>query len=257
MPERSQSMQQRMKKLFTEGFSVMDIAEPLPVIESCRPAADAFALIESTRLPMLGVSDGERVTGYLRMDDIHGAECGAAAKPLEDLPVLDETASLTDAFEALTGTPYCFVRTGGKVQSFVCRMDIQKPPVRMWLFGMVTILEMFMSRIITDKYSGEDWKELLSNNRLKRAERLMNERTRRGDGIRLIDCLQFSDKANIVIRDPELYDMLRFESKSQAKKAVKEFESLRNNLAHSHDLSLNWDLIVEISRALDSIVARI
>jgi len=98
---------------------------------------------------------------------------------------------------------------------------------------------------------------MLTSNRLKRAERLMHERSRRGEGVRLIDCLQLSDKANIVMKDPGLFTMLRFESKRSAQKAVKEFESLRNNLAHSHDLSLNWDTILQISRDIDIIVTRI
>jgi len=42
MMENYLSMQQRMKKLFTEGFSVMDIVEPLPVVDSCSPAAVSY-----------------------------------------------------------------------------------------------------------------------------------------------------------------------------------------------------------------------
>jgi hypothetical protein len=89
------------------------------------------------------------------------------------------------------------------------------------------------------------------------AERFMRERSRRGEGVRMIDCLQLSDKANIVIKDPKLFSLLRFESKRSAQRAVKEFESLRNNLAHSHDLSLNWNTILEISRDIDIVVSRI
>ncbi len=251
------SLQQRMKKLFVEGFSVMDIAGPLPVIDSCQPVTDAYAMIEKTRLPILGVVEEGRITGFLRVEDISEGECGFVPRPLEELPILDETASFPTAFEALTDSPFCFVRAGGDVQAIVGRMDIEKPPVRMWLFGMVTIIEMFMSRIITDAYPDDGWVDLLSKSRLSRAERFMNERARRGVGIRLIDCLQLSDKANIVIKDPELFAMLRFESKRSARKAVKDFESLRNNLAHAHDLSFNWDTILGISRDMDIIVTRI
>ena len=257
MPENYDSMQQRMKKLFTEGFSVMDIVEPLPVVESCQVAGDALAIVEQTRLPLLGVMEDGRITGYLRLEDISEGECGTAARPFDDVPVLEETASLPAAFEALAGSPYCFVRVGGEVRAIVGRMDIQKAPVRMWLFGMVTIIEMFLSRIITDAYPDNSWQEVLTRNRLKRALHLQHERSRRGEGVRLIDCLQLSDKANIVLKDQELFSKLRFESKRQAQKAVKEFESLRNNLAHSHDLVLNWDMIVEISKDIDIIVTRI
>ncbi len=157
----------------------------------------------------------------------------------------------------MDGSPYCFVRAGGEVRYIVGRMDIQKPPVRMWLFGMVTIIEMFLSRIITDAYPEDGWREMVSKTRLKRAERLMQERSRRGGAVSLLDCLQLSDKASIVLKDPELFAMLGFDSKRSARRAVREFESLRNNLAHSHDLSLNWDMILEISRDMDAIVARI
>ncbi len=257
MPERSLSMQQRMKKLFTEGFSVMDIVEPLPVVDSSSPGADALSLVEKTRLPLLGVVEEGRISGYLRLEDISAGECGSAARPFDDMTVLEETTSLPAAFEALAESPYCFVRVDGDIRAIVGRMDIQKAPVRMWLFGMVTIIEMFLSRIITDAYPDSGWRDVLTRNRLKRAEHLQLERSRRGEGVRLIDCLQLSDKANIVIKDPDLFSMLRFESKRSAQKAVKEFESLRNNLAHSHDLSLNWDTILQISRDIDIIVTRI
>ncbi len=257
MMQNSLSMQQRMKKLFTEGFSVMDIVEPLPVIDSRRPAGDALAVVEKTRLPLLGVVEEGRISGYLRLEDISDGECGSAARSFDEMPVLEETASLPAAFEALAESPYCFVRIEGEVRAIIGRMDIQKAPVRMWLFGMVTIIEMFLSRIISDAYPDSGWREMLTSNRLKRAERLQHERSRRGEGVRLIDCLQLSDKANIVMKDPELFSMLRFESKRSAQKAVKEFESLRNNLAHSHDLSLNWDTILQISRDIDIIVTRI
>ncbi len=257
MPQYNLSMQQRMKTLFTEGFSVMDIVETLPVIDSCRPGDEALAIVEKTRLPLLGVSEEGRTSGYLRLEDISGGECGAAARPFDDMSVLPETASIPAAFEALAKSPYCFVRIGDEVRGVICRTDIQKPPVRMWLFGMVTIIEMFLSRIIIEAYPGESWKEILTKNRLKRAVRLHHERSRRGEGVRLIDCLQLSDKSNIVLKDPELFAMFRFESKRSAQRAVKEFESLRNNLAHSHDLSLNWDTILQISKDIDIIVTRI
>jgi hypothetical protein len=257
MPDDSLSMQQRMKKLFTEGFTVLDIAEPLPLIDSCSPSREALSLIEKTRLPLLGVTEDGRIAGFLRLEDIAGDQCGEAASPFDEMPVLGQDSSLPATFEALADSPYCFVRIEGEVRGIVGRMDIQKAPVRMWLFGMVTIIEMFLTRIIVEAYPDDGWTEMLTKNRLKRAKSFMKERSRRGGGVRLIDCLQLSDKANIVIKDDDLFANLRFESKRSAQKAVREFESLRNNLAHSHDLSLNWDAILDISRSIDTIVTRI
>jgi len=257
MPDDSFSMQRRMEKLFTEGFSVMDIAEPLPSIEGVSPAADALELVEKTRLPILGILEEDRIAAFLRLEDISNGLCRDRARPLDELPVLEHEASLPETFEALAGSPYCLVRVDGDVRSIVGRLDIQKAPVRMWLFGMVTIVEMFMTRIILEAYPDNGWTGMLTKNRLKRAERFMKERTRTGGGVRLIDCLQLSDKATIIMKDEDLFAEFRFESKREARKAVREFESLRNNLAHSHDLSLNWEAILDISRNIDITLSRV
>ena len=76
--------------------------------------------------------------------------------------------------------------------------------------------------------------------------------------VELLECLQLSDKANILVKDPEIRREFEFESRKEAEKAVKEFESLRNNLAHSQDIErFNWDAIVEMAQRIDRIVARI
>ena len=251
------TMQRRMKKLFAEGFSVLDIAEPLPVIDSCRSAEEALALVEETKIPLVGVTDGGRSVGFLRLEDISGGECGSYTRPFDELPVLEGTASFPEAFEALAGSPWCFVGVDGEVNGIAGRMDIQKAPVRMWLFGMVTIIEMFLTRIIAEAYPGGSWTDMLSKSRVKKAEHLMKERLRGGGGVRLIDCLQLTDKGTIVIRDDELFGHFRFESKRSARRALVDLETLRNNLAHSHDLSLDWETILNISKDIDIIVSRI
>ncbi|MHC4206613.1 MAG: HD domain-containing protein, partial [Planctomycetota bacterium] len=57
----------------------------------------------------------------------------------------------------LDRSKYCFVSVLGNVGGVITRSDIQKPPVRMWLFGMITILEMFISRLLKAKYQDSSW----------------------------------------------------------------------------------------------------
>jgi hypothetical protein len=45
----------------------------------------------------------------------------------------------------------------------------------MWLFGMITIVEMFISRTIETKYPQSTWRSELTSERLKKAEDLQNE----------------------------------------------------------------------------------
>ena len=72
------------------------------------------------------------------------------------------------------------------------------------------------------------------------------------------DCLQFTDKAQILIKDPEVLHEAGFSSKKEALRAIKDLQSLRNNLAHAQDiLTYDWEIIVTISKRLDKVMTRI
>ena len=127
--------------------------------------------------------------------------------------------------------------------------DLQKPPVRMWLFGMITLLEMRTTRLIELKCPGDSWKQYLSESRLQKAEALLEERKRRNQNLELIDCLQISDKGQIIARNEEIRRLTRMQSRRQTEQAIKMLESLRNNLAHSQDIiSCDWETIVGCAR---------
>jgi hypothetical protein len=67
--------------------------------------------------------------------------------------------------------------------------------------------------------------------------------------------LQYSDKAQIVIRDEELRQQLGFSSRRQGDQAIKNLEKLRNNLAHAQNIvSLDWQTIVGLSENLEDVV---
>ena len=75
--------------------------------------------------------------------------------------------------------------------------------MRMWLFGMITVLEMRFLHLI-EAISATNWARYISPARREKALQLQIERQRRRQDARLLDCLQFSDKAQIVVRDETL-----------------------------------------------------
>ena len=69
--------------------------------------------------------------------------------------------------------------------------------------------------------------------------------SRRGQKDDLIDCLQFGDKGWILCYDEDFLNALEQSSRTQARKAVKELETLRNNLAHAQEIIPDgWQRIV-------------
>jgi hypothetical protein len=67
----------------------------------------------------------------------------------------------------------------------------------------------------------------------------------------LLDCLQFSDKIQILLKNSEFFREAGFPSLASAKKAAKELELLRNNLAHGQEISKHdWAAIVRLTERI-------
>ena len=126
----------------------------------------------------------------------------------------------------------------------------------MWLFGMITLLEMRTTRLIELNCPGDSWRQYLSESRLQKAEALLEERKRRNQSVELLDCLQISDKGQIIARNEELRRVTRMQSRRQTEQAIRMLESLRNNLAHSQDIiSCDWETIVWLCKEMERVIS--
>jgi hypothetical protein len=247
-----------MKRLFTEGFIAMDIADPLYSFDHDKSAAEVRLFMAEKDLEIVGIRRDGVMAGYVEQQDLQKGNCSDHMNLFEEEQILPNASHLPEVIEVLHTWQYCFITILGSVGAVVTRNDLHKPAVRMWLFGMITIVEMFLVRMLEERYPEETWRGHLSPARLKKAEILQEERKRRNNPAKLVDCLQFSDKAQILMKDPEMMRDAGFESKNEGERGIKALESLRNNLAHSQDIiSANWDAIVRISQRLEKIMTRI
>jgi len=98
------------------------------------------------------------------------------------------------------------------------------------------------------------WKENMTPSRLRKAQALRDERVRRGQECELLDCIQLSDLAKILLAVPEERAAYGFDSAAAAKRVVKEVESLRNNLAHAQDIvTHDWAQIARMARNMEAL----
>jgi hypothetical protein len=134
---------------------------------------------------------------------------------------------------------------------------MEKPVVRMWLFGIVTMMEMNITKYIRTRLA-DSWQANYSQSRLKKARVLQTERLRLGQQVDLLDCLQLTDKARIMVASVEEIEQLGFTSKGEADKFARQLESLRNHLAHGQLIAdSNWPQIVELSTRLEDVIKSI
>lgn len=236
----------RLRRLFMEGFTAVDIAEPLVSFDAGADARQVQELMVEHDFDLVGIRQQGLVTGYARRKDLESGTCLEHLCPfIPGSDLVPESTSLPGVVKALSSHQHCFVTILGHPGAIIMLSDLEKPPMRMFLFGMITLSEMLMTEILRKRYGNGSWREMISAERLGLAERLQEERRRRGQNVDLIDCLQYGDKGGIIMQDEDIRKALGQESRSQAKRAVKEMEMLRNNLAHSQRIIPDgWHRIV-------------
>ncbi len=249
------SSQQRLRRVFEESFSAADIAEPLASFDAATPAPDALAVMIRRKFKVAGIRKEGAICGYVWQEELGQGTCGDVLCPFGAEEVVPDSVGLCELITLLNARPRLFVRVLGEVGGIVTKTDLSKPPVRMWLFGMITMIEMGLTRLIESAYPEGSWKECMSEGRLQKAEALLEERRRRNQHLDLLDCLQFSDRGQIVLRNEALRTRAGFVSRSRGEQTVKELEALRNNLAHSQDIiTCDWDVIVKLTENLDKLL---
>ena len=241
--------------LFAKVFAARDIAEPLGSFDDDTPAAKAGAVMRERGWPVAGVRSAGLVDGYLRVEDLDSGHCADHRRPFSRGQVIRADATLSEVIFVLTRYTGCFVESMGEVSGLILREHVQKPIVRMWLFGMITVVEMNLTRRIGERFPDDGWRDLVAPARLEKADQLAAERRRRGHEAGLIDCLQLSDKMQILIRDDAELAWMGFTSRRVAKAVAKEFESLRNNLAHAQDIvSSDWPQIARMTQRIEQLL---
>jgi len=241
-----------VRRLFAEGFRVADVAEPLASFDAETPGPAVSAVMDRDGLSVAGVRRDGCVAGFVEPDRLGDGPCGGGSQEFQAETLLADSAPLSSAVRVLATEPRAFVTALGGVAGVVTRDDLQKPPGRMWLFGMVTIIELRYTRLIAEHCPDESWREYLSEGRLKKADELMAERRRRHRSVGLLDCLQLSDKGQIVARNEAIRSRTVFASRRQAEDGIRLLEGLRNDLAHAQDIvTTGWEAVIQLTGHLE------
>lgn len=253
---RKQTSLESIRRILKHGFSVRDIAEPLYSFAETTDAGAARKVMERLDFDVAGLRRNGLVLGFISRNDLEQGTCGDFRREFDENEVMSDATGFEDLVIKLSNRSSVFVTVFGAVGGIVTHRDLEKPPVRMWLFGMITIMEMRFVRMIEHHCPNDEWKIYLSPGRIEKAETLLHERTRRGVRARLIDCLQLSDKSQIVIRNEAIRNVTQLPSRRRAERLFKQLESLRNHLAHSQDLvETDWETIVLLANNLDRVIS--
>jgi hypothetical protein len=237
-------------RVFERAFTALDIAEPLLSFDSNRQADEVFASMIEARVGVAGVRRDGILWGYVDATSLlRGGWCEDCRREFASSEVLSAASSFTEVIEVLTRHDWCFVTTLGTVIGVISRIDMQKPAVRMWLFGIITVVEIEFTERVRRRWPEDAWTGLVSAQRLEKARQLRAERERRKDYCELVECLQLSDKIDILMSEPAELAILGIPTANAAKRVSKQIESLRNSLAHAQGfVDQDWSQVVRLAR---------
>ena len=247
-----------LRIIFEQSITVKHLAESLASFDEKRMASDVREILNKKDWDVIGVRKSGAITGYACREDLNGGILGDYTKKFNKNIILEERAPLFRLLPVICKMERCFVSVFGSIGAIVTRGDLQKAPMRMWLFSLISLLEMQMLRLIRDYYPNDSWRGIISNKRLEEAENILTDRCKRNEEIDLPDCLQFCDKKKIFLYNEKLLKGSGLESKSKGEKWLKELEKLRNDLAHSQDIITgNWPEIVDLTEQAEKFLRKL
>ena len=249
-----------LRKLFDEGITAKSIYEPL---ECCLFDDDAAVVSEKMKrldFDICGTkqNDTSRIEGYVNREQLISGSCSQYISPITTLDLVAESTPLMKVLGILKGKPHVFVLCENEDIGIISRADLQKMPVRILLFSLVSLFEMHLSDLIRKFYCDDSWKQELSNSRLEDAEGVLKKRIESNEELDLLSCIQLCDKKTLVLASEDIRKHFDFKDKRTAKRMLVKVEKIRNTLAHSQELAsgMSWEEIIKVFVEIEEMLSR-
>lgn len=250
-----------LRSLFEDSITIEYVAEPLKAFPSDTEAAEVLVWMEECDFDVVGIEAQGTISGYVGRSTLSkgkSGKCSDYQRVFHPKELIAISTPLIKLLPILQQTPRLFVLDGNQVNGIVTCGDLQKAPVRMLLFGLITLLEMNLLRIVQRYYPQDSWQSILKPDRLEAAQRLWRESQARNEATDLVDYLQFCDKRDLLLHQTELVQQLGLKSKRSGERFLKAAEQLRNRLAHAQDLvkGSSWSELISLAAELEQLLIR-
>ena len=244
-----------LQNIFIDNITTRLIYEPIYCCRISDYAPDVKHTLIERDFDVIGVvNNDESVFGY-----VIGAELGENTidqflRKIELENIIADSTPILELLNVLSIKPYSFVIQKNNIVGIVTRADINKPIVRIYLFGIISLFELHLNFWITEHYQDELWQTKIKENRLKDAIAIFEKRKGKNDELTLLECTQLCDKREI-LNNTEIFRTVFNFSKNQFNRLLKDTEKIRNELAHSQNsiiANLEWERFVNTISTIET-----
>ncbi len=236
-----------LQDIFIDDITAKYIFEPLACCQITDNPFEVKNTLEQRDFDTLGVVDDNGVKlGYIVREKLGENTIDNYIEKFDIEIVISESTPLSELFEILLEKEYVYILSKNTIDGIVTRADINKPIVRIYLFGLISLFELHLNYWITQNYDNESWIDVLKQTRIESAEKIFNERKGNNVQLTLLECIQMCDKRDILRTTDDFITEFDF-TKNGFERLLKDVEKVRNELAHSQNsiiANLEWTVFV-------------
>ena len=247
-----------LQDIFIDNITTKFIYEPLACCEINDSTNEVKNLMTQKDFDILGVTKDNNAIGYIRRKDLDHNSVEQYLQ-FNTTNIISDSTPIAELFDLLSEKGYIFVLVKNKVDGIVTKADINKPIVRIYLFGIISLFELNLNYWINEYYdTATKWEKLIKKRRFEIAQQLFKERQGQNLDLSILECLQLCDKREILRQTDAFLEKFKY-SKSRFKEFVTDVEKVRNEIAHSQSsiiANLPWERFVSTINDIKSFLSQ-
>ncbi|WP_178984181.1 CBS domain-containing protein [Winogradskyella helgolandensis] len=222
-----------LQNIFTDNITTKFIFEPLACCKTGDNTDEVIQTLKQRNFDTLGVVNQDDIKiGYIKLQDLGDNPIDTYIQNFDLNILIAESTPLSELIKILCDKEFVYVLSSDSIQGIVTRADINKPIVRIYLFGIISLFELHLNYWITDYHIEESWTKLLKDRRIESARGIYDDRKGNNAQLTLLECIQISDK-KVILRNTDNF-LAKFDySKKGFHQLLERSEKIRNELAHS------------------------
>jgi hypothetical protein len=245
-----------IKQIFIDNITAKCIYEPLlccPIKSYSYEAKEASIKRDFDVAGVIDTTTGF-IVGYVVAEDIGDDYFKKYVKDINHELLISDSTPLAGIFSVLSHKRFVFVIYSNNIIGIITRADINKPPVRIYIFGILSLVEMHLNFWINYYYQNNVWSSKVNQLRMEKAKETYGQRKGNSQELTLLECLQLCDKRDLLKGENKFLAKFNF-SNRLFETLIKRTEIIRNELAHSQNSiisNLGWNEFIETIEKMEN-----